>query len=228
LLQRTDTQLALKQRRYRQVQASLGESETLSNARSALKTTQDDLSRQRAILLDRELEAGSVTAKLKANEQRLYGGKVTNPRELSDLQKENEYLQRHSADLEDKQIEAMMTVEQVTEQVAVANEHHVVVEAAWRKENAELSQEYDTLRHELAQLLAQRKKILKLVSKNDLIEYDTIRRRRKGIAVVAVKNDICQVCHVQVPQRDLNRAQQTEDIFYCSGCERIIYVPQDS
>jgi predicted nucleic acid-binding Zn-ribbon protein len=80
----------------------------------------------------------------------------------------------------------------------------------------------------MAKLLSQRKALVKHISKDDLAEYNALRRLRKGVAVVAVKDDTCQVCHVQVPQRDLERARDSDELFYyCSGCERILYVPQE-
>jgi len=227
-LQRTDTQLALKNRRYREVQAKLGESEALRKARAARDAAEKALSHARAELRDCELEVGSTAAKLKANQDRLYSGRVKNPRELTDLQKESEYLKRRKIDLEDSQIEAMMQLDEATRKAAVAQEEHVVVETAWKEEHGDLSQEYDALRHELAQLLAQRKAVAHQIDADDLAEYDSIRRLRNGRAVVSVKNGVCRVCNVEVPKRDMERARDTDDLFYCSGCERILYVPEDA
>jgi predicted nucleic acid-binding Zn-ribbon protein len=47
-----------------------------------------------------------------------------------------------------------------------------------------------------------------------------------GRAVVATKNGVCRACNVEVPQRDLEKAQTTDDLYYCSGCERILYVAE--
>ncbi len=44
--------------------------------------------------------------------------------------------------------------------------------------------------------------------------------------MVSVKDDTCQVCYVQVPRHDMEVATNTEQIAYCSGCERILYVPE--
>ena len=167
-----------------------------------------------------------VTQKLEDTETLLYSGKVTNPKELSDLQKELEYLRRRQASLEERELEEMETVEQLTTKAAVANERFVVVEAAWRSENADLHDEYEALRAELTKLLAQRKSVVKRIDARDLAEYDALRKILKGVAVVAVKGNSCQVCRVQVPQRDLERARDTDQILYCSGCERILYVPE--
>jgi hypothetical protein len=226
-LQRVDLQLARKGRRYREIEANLGESKELHRARAALQAATEEHAHWRKTLLDRELETGSVSEKLRTDEARLYSGQISSPRELGDLQHETEYLKRRQADLEDHQLEAMISLEEATTQLAIANEEFVVVEAAWKADNADLVQEYDTLKQELAQLLAQRKKIVAHVPQGDISEYDSLRRLRKGVAVVAVQHAICTVCNVAVPQRDVDRAAQEDALYYCSGCDRILYVPED-
>jgi len=195
--------------------------------RAALQAAEQDHVRWRTTLLDRELETGSVSEKLRADEERLYSGRIRNPRELSDLQDETEYLKRRKADLEDSQLEAMISFEEATTQLAIANEELVVIEAAWKAENADLHHEYDTLKQELAQLLAQRKRIVAHVPEADMSEYDSLRRLRKGVAVVAVQQATCTVCNVAIPQRDVERAAQEDVLYYCSGCDRILYVPEE-
>ena len=225
-LQTLDIQLARKMRRYREVEASLGESAEYRKAQEALKAAQDEHTHCRVALRDRELETQSITDKLNADSERLYSGRIRNPKELADLQKETEYLKRRKASLEDQQLEAMMALEEATTRLAIANEEFVVVEAAWRAENSELSQEYDTLKQELTQLSKQRKRVTPHISEKDMGEYDALRRLRKGIAVVAVKDGICQVCRVSVPGRDLERATQTDELQHCFACDRILYVPE--
>jgi predicted nucleic acid-binding Zn-ribbon protein len=227
-LQRIDSRLVKKKRRYLQVGESLGESSALRSARQALREAKERQAHWRSTLVDRELEAKGAADKLVTDEKRLYSGRVTNPRELGDLQKEVEYLKRRRADLEDKQLEAMMSAERASAQVAVVQKEFEVIESAWKSENSELSEEYDALRAEIAQLFAQRKAVVKHVSAEDLAEYNTLRRLLKGTAVVAVKNGVCRVCNVQVPQRDWEKAQQTDQLYYCSGCERILYVPEST
>lgn len=225
-LQTLDIQLTRKMRRYRKVEASLGESAEYRRVQAALKAAQDEHARCRAALRDRELETQSVIDKLNTDSERLYSGRIKSPKELDDLQKETEYLQRRKASLEDRQLEAMMAMEEATTRLAVANEEFVVVQAAWRAENSELSQEYDTLKQELAQLSRQRKRVIPHISETDMSEYTALRRLRKGVAIVAVKDGICQVCRVSVPGRDLERATETDELQHCFGCDRILYVPE--
>jgi predicted nucleic acid-binding Zn-ribbon protein len=223
-LQRLDSQLVRKARRYREVEASLGESEAFRKARAALEAAQEEHSRCRAALRDRELETQRISDKLDTDSERLYSGRIKNPKELGDLQKETEYLKRRKANLEDQQLEAMMALEEATAHLAVANEEYVVVEAAWKADNLELSQEYDTLKQELAQLSEQRKRVAPHITERDMNEYTALRRLRKGVAVVAVRDGVCQICRVTVPGRDLERAAQTDELQHCFGCDRILYV----
>jgi predicted nucleic acid-binding Zn-ribbon protein len=225
-LQSIDIQLARKTRRYRDVEASLGESEAFRTARATLKDAKEEHARSRAKLRDRELETQSVSDKLDTDLKRLYSGQIKNPKELDDLQKETEYLKRRKASLEDQQLEAMMALDEATTRLAVANEEYVVTEAAWKAENSELSQEYEALKQDLTQLSAQRKRVAEHIAEKDMSEYKALRRLRKGVAVTAVRGGVCQVCRVSIPGRDLERATKTDDLQHCFGCDRILYVPE--
>jgi len=225
-LQRADIQLARKGRRYKTIEANLGESEALRQARAKLETATQQHSHWHALSRDRDLEAQSLADKLRAEGERLYSGRITNPKELGDIQHEIEYLKRRHANLENEQLEAMIAFEEATTNLAVANEEFVVAEAVWKSENAELRQEYETLKRELAQLFAQRKQLLQAISERDKNEYNALLRLRKGLAVVAVQDGRCSACNVSIPKRDLERAAQKDEIMHCSGCERILYVPE--
>jgi predicted nucleic acid-binding Zn-ribbon protein len=223
-LQQIDSRLAREKRRYREVQRQLGESEALKETRAAFKEAEDKLSEARGRLRDHELETEGVAEKLRQTDERLYSGRVRNPKELSDLQQESEYLKRRRSALEEETLEEMMAVEGLAAQAKTHRERYATVEAAWRSENAELSAEYDILREGLTELLTKRKALVPHISETDMAEYDALRRLRGGIAVAPVRNDTCQVCHVQVPMRDVERARDSDTLMYCSGCERILYV----
>ena len=226
-LQRVDLELARKGRRYKTVEANLGESEPLRQTRAKLETAKQEHDHWRAQSQDRDLEAQSLSNKLRNENERLYSGRVTNPKELGDIQHEIEYLKRRQADLENQQLEAMIALEEATTQLAIANEELVVVEAAWKSENADLHQEYETLKQELAQLLAQRNQVLRALSEKEKNEYHSLQRLRKGVAVAVVQDGRCSACNVSIPKRDLERAAQQDEIMHCSGCDRILYVPED-
>ena len=227
-LHRVDVELARKSRRYKSVQANLGESEALLQARAKLESATEQHDHWRGLSRERDFEAQRLADKLSTEGERLYSGRITNPKELGDIQREIEYLKRRQADLEDQQLEAMIALDEATTQLAIANEEYVVVEAAWKSENVDLHQEYETLRQELAQLMAQRKQLFQAISERDRNEYASLQRLRKGQAVALVQQGRCTTCNVSIPKRDLERAAKTDEIIHCSGCDRILYVPEGS
>lgn len=226
-LQRLDTRITVLKRRYKSIEANLGESEALLQARQAYKTAQDELGRWRTSLRDFELDVAALTAKQQETEETLYSGRVKSPRELSDLQKENQYLKRRKTSLEEQVLEAMGRVEELTTHAAIANEALTVAEATWRTENAGLAQEYDELRQELAQLLAKHKAFAAKIPPDALEEYESLRKVRGGVAVTTIRDQNCQTCHVQVPANLIDKAKASDELVYCNGCDRILYVPSE-
>jgi len=44
-----------------------------------------------------------------------------------------------------------------------------------------------------------------------------------GIAIVAVKNAICQGCHMNIPPQMYNELHRGNSLKYCPSCQRVIY-----
>jgi predicted nucleic acid-binding Zn-ribbon protein len=44
-----------------------------------------------------------------------------------------------------------------------------------------------------------------------------------GIAIVEVKNAVCQGCHMNIPPQMYNELQRGNSLKYCPSCERVIY-----
>jgi predicted nucleic acid-binding Zn-ribbon protein len=131
-------------RRLEQRRATLPEARRLAELQDSLSELGSDLDiarKQRQELAreqDRlEGEIGIGDRKIAREEQRLFSGAVSNPRELSSLQAEVEMLKRKRGELEDALLEVMMQREHATatetsldaERSSVASEAEVVSDA---------------------------------------------------------------------------------------------------
>ncbi len=56
-----------------------------------------------------------------------------------------------------------------------------------------------------------------------LRKYDTLRQRRKGLAVVNVVDGVCQGCFMAIPPQLFNRLLRGDELFDCPTCQRIIH-----
>ncbi|MBC7251344.1 MAG: hypothetical protein H5T62_13785 [Anaerolineae bacterium] len=222
-LQCTDSELDRVSRRLREIKASLGETEELRQARLDLEEAEKALHKLQARLRDLELENAGLGDKIKANEQRLYGGTVKNPKELTSLQEENAYLRRRRSHLEDVILEVMIEVEEAQERADGAQKHLTQVEEQWRVEQERLTAEQAELQDKLHALQERRQTLRAAVPPDDLEIYDDLRRRRGGLAVSILKEGICQGCQMSLPSSKAQQARQGDVLVFCGSCDRILY-----
>jgi predicted nucleic acid-binding Zn-ribbon protein len=198
-LQLVDSEHDDKSRQLAMVDASLGESDEVARAGEAVQETEASLVDLRAQLRALELETGGVNAKLKQNQDRLYGGRVRNPKELSNLQEEANALRRRRSELEDHELELMIAIEDTEAELAERKARLNQIESTWRQEQARLLAEKEDLELRLVELEEERESMRSRIGASDLAHYDGIRSRLGGTAVVLLKKGACTACGVDLP-----------------------------
>lgn len=91
---------------------------------------------------------------------------------------------------------------------------------------AELGEKLKHLPDDLKGLKARRIDLEKKIPADLLNRYRTLLEKRAGIAVVYVKKEICQGCHMNIPPQLFNQIQKGEQILACPHCNRIL-IPYD-
>jgi uncharacterized protein len=222
-LQLLDSERDAKAQRLTEVEAELGETEDLVQARAAIAETQAELDRLRAQLRALELDVGAVSAKLKANQERLYGGRVRNPKELSGLHEEAAALRRRRSELEDQQLEFMIDVEAQEAELAERQARQQQIETTWRQDQAALEAEGQQLLAALAGLDGEIEHKRAAIRRPDLALYDDLRARLGGRAVAQLRRGICQVCGVDLPTGQAWEVERGEGLHFCPTCNRLLY-----
>nr|HID13182.1 hypothetical protein [Anaerolineae bacterium] len=220
-LQCLDSEGEEKRRRLAEVEAALGESEALRQARQVLESAQALVQRWALRQRDLELEIQGLSDKISRSEQRLYSGVVKNPKELADLQAEVAALKRRRQKLEDDLLEAMIEREEAEAVRAQAQVHLDETQARWSAQQADLMAEQEVLQGRLAEIEQARAALLPSIEAGDLTVYQALRRRKGGLAVVQVRDGACGGCGVAISPRLEWQLRQGE-LVYCGNCERII------
>jgi len=221
-LQTIDLEIGHGQRRLEEVEAGLGESAELRQARRAVQKAEDELSRWRTTLRDLELEARSLTAIITLAEERLYSGRVTNPKELANLQDEVSYLKRRRGELEDRQLEAMVEVEEYEAEVDSKKASLAQIEAEWSQAQKRLTEERSELEERLTHLEEERVKMEGMIGPEDLTLYGELRGRKGGQAVALLKEGVCQACRVTLPTSQVQQVRSRDSLSFCNSCQRIL------
>ena len=95
-----------------------------------------------------EEEVREQQIKIEQNQSRLYSGKVTNPKELQDLQAEAEAFKRQLSLHENRQLEKMMALEERQSLESEAGKALHVVQVYRENEHGDLSKEQAILLEE--------------------------------------------------------------------------------
>lgn len=187
---------------------------------AALDAQQGDLKRAQA---KAEADVEQVRSRVDRDRERLDAGRVSNPRELENLQSEIVSLTRRQADLEEIVLDLMERLEttQHSHQAATAERAEI---AARRQE---VVARRDVALGELAELTSKaedRRSAVAAEIPADLIKLYEQLRAQHGVGAAALRRGQCQGCHLSLNTVDLNtiRAAPPDEVLRCEECRRIL------
>ena len=222
-LQEIDLEITDEERRLEQAVSRLGRDDVIVAAQeelNAAKKTLEELQKQQRTL---EREIDDLASKIRAGNDELYSGRVKNPKELSNLQREIELLKAKDDRLETEDLELMEQVESVDAGVAELVGKLEKVSAEWRREQEQLSKEKTSLESSLSDLKQKRQALAAGFDPKTVALYDGL-RKNKGFAVARVEQGICRGCRISMPSSELQQAR-SGGLVQCSSCNRILYLP---
>jgi predicted nucleic acid-binding Zn-ribbon protein len=214
-LQQIDSRQRLVTTRLVSIQATI---ENNADLQSAAQRLEDAKSAQH-----REFESANQRIKLELVESSLYSGRIQNPKELQDLQKEIAAFKRNLGSLEDQQLEMMMTLEACDIAADMAQKEYDSTQGKVISENATLKTELITLQKESESLNAQRLAVLPAIDATSLSLYDSLRQKRSGLAVSQVIENACDTCGSSLTPGLAQSVRTSNQLVICPMCGRILY-----
>lgn len=223
-LQKVDLTWIKVAKRLQQLQQLLGESERLRAARGEVAQTEETLHTLRAAQRNAELESKSLAERISETETRLMSGTVRNPKELENLQLSLESLRRHREQVEEQAMTAMLQADQTAGELAERKDLLAEIESEWRSSQGNLIEEETKLKHNFALLKRKREALAQALGTTLLERYETMRKRKGGIAVALIENGICAACHVKIPIGIVNGLRGgSNTLVLCPSCGRYLY-----
>jgi predicted nucleic acid-binding Zn-ribbon protein len=222
-LQQIDTQIDQAQSVIQEIDRLIAGDATVSQAAAALDAAAKELRLAQQRLKEAEFAVHEQQMKIGHSEASLYSGRLHNPKELQDIQKEVASLKKHLSALEDQQIEAMIRTE-------TCETNHDQAQTALKKAEAGLAErsagwlgKKDQAARVLERLSQERATIAPLISQASLKVYDNLRKRKSGVGVTVYKDGSCAVCGASIRPAELQAARTAQDLMYCGSCGRILY-----
>jgi predicted nucleic acid-binding Zn-ribbon protein len=225
-LQEIDSQIDQHEAALETLRTPAEENEDLETARAERAEHQAGLPELEARQRDLELQANGLKEKAGPVEKKLYDGSITNPKELSDLQRDLEQITRQRQSMEEELLTVLEQIEARRAAIAEAGRRIEEIESQRAAERASNEASESRLEGELTGLRERRTSAAGRVPAPTVAAYDRLRRRRRGVAVVRVERGTCLGCRLTVPTVVLQRARSgmNPNPVQCPSCERMLYV----
>jgi predicted nucleic acid-binding Zn-ribbon protein len=221
-LQELDTEIEQEEQALKQKKARLGDRRVLDDAESKLSTEKQELEILKHRHREAEAEVDDILSKISEVENQLYGGKITSPKELSNLQHEANMMKVRSERLENNTLAIIDQVEEAENKVATTTADYRKFEEDWQREQKQITADIADLQASLADLTLKREQLSAQIEPHVLTLYERIRRQKKQ-AVVKVEQGICQSCHISLSASILQKARSGQPV-QCGTCGRIVYI----
>ena len=224
-LQTYDTQLLKIKKRIHQIEQILAsDAEVLAaaqvkvEAKTALHSVAVDLQ-----TLAEQVQAKTIKAEL--THKALFDGKGRSPKELQELQAEEEALKRALSKLEDEQME--LTAQQDAALAAMTAAEDAYQQTVNRKlaENSLIAGEKSKLEAEIPGINAQRQALMAPLPADVLEQYKSLLRLKQGRAVAIVEDDCCDACGIELNTFEIQKVKSQAILYKCKSCGRILYSP---
>src|SRR3990172_4935698 len=151
-LQEIDTGLNADEQSVSRIGRQLDDRSALNDIQSKLGAARQHLEGLTKEQRNLEWEIDDLSSKMKSVEKELYGGRGRNPKELTDLQHEDELLKAKRAQLEDKDLSLMEQVELTTKSISALDNGLKKAESEWQSQHKQLTADLEKLRAAIAGL----------------------------------------------------------------------------
>lgn len=225
LLQQVDSELFELEREEESLplRLELEEMETgLTVLADELEKLRQELAEVREGQRKQEHKVEDLTLKITGEEDKLYGGKVANPKELRSIQAEVQSIKRKKDQEETKLLDEMEKAEDLESAIGEREEKELKTQAGVEACRGELAKELDRLAQARGEAEARKAELRPGISDGSLKVYDALASGRSRIAVVKVVEGACQGCHMSLPAQEYDRFLNNDGLFRCSNCRRIL------
>ncbi len=163
--------------------------------------------------------------RLRKSQNRLM--EVKAQREYQALLKEIEEIKKVNKQREQELIEMMERLEQLAQQKEQLAQEIEALEKAVEIERTKYEEHKNSLDERRAKIWKEREALASKIPSTLLKRYEFVKSRRNGLAVVPVKDSVCDGCHMNIPPQLYNELMRDDQIYECPICQRIIFYKKE-
>lgn len=141
-------------------------------------------------------------------------------KEIKDATEKEQHLRKELQD-EEKRFEDQ------EERLKIAEQDIQNQEAELNEAKSKLSEEEATLKATLEELNQREAALIPEIDPEIRFKFERIIKSKHNSGIVAVKGNVCDGCHMILPEQFANEVHDGEKIVFCPYCSRILYYAED-
>jgi len=224
-IQVLDGQRKALEQKLREGQIS-GELKKLKNeieeGRSIFNKLKEEYNSLKKLLKIKEMDVASASEQLKSLGEKLYGGTITNVKEINTSSKKLESLDEKVKRTEDEILAIMERQDALRFRLEEMSAELNRKAEDYRRKHGSFLANQQKVRQLLAQIPLSRQKLLDKVDADLWHKYTDIKKRLND-PLARVEKGTCMGCRVGIPFHDLRLLKQGEGLVLCSHCGRMLY-----
>jgi uncharacterized protein len=221
-LQELDLQIESQSALLQQIASALGETGDMTMAQAHVNSLREMLHDQEQRMRELEWDVDEINRRVTDEESKMYSGKVKNPKELQDLQKDVGQRVDQRSKIEERELEIMADVEATQTDLQRAQEDLIQIRTAWEDNQRTLAERQASSTESIEVLRAKRVQVCTSVTPASISLYEKLRREKRGRAVSKVERSTCLGCRIALPMGLIGRIRG-RDLVFCPSCGRILY-----
>tara|TARA_Y100000588_G_scaffold263153_1_gene277822 strand:- start:5395 stop:6090 length:696 start_codon:yes stop_codon:yes gene_type:complete len=222
LIQKVDIKILDLQKEQDTINAKLLSSPILQRADATFKSATNVYNDLVASQDRAQHESDTLNSKIAETDSRLYSGRVTNPKELSDLADDLKQLRKRQETSDDQLLRIMDKVERMQVRLAQAEKDLELQTDLAKQQSAADRLRLGEIGIALDKLSGERAAAIKQVDPTELNIYDQLMSTKGNTAVAEVHVGRCTECKIMVSSSDSRRAHTGKELVHCSSCGRIL------
>lgn len=195
----------------------------IQELKNNLTNKHEDYKELHTKLKRKELDLSDKSNKIKRHQEDLYGGKITDIKELKQLQRVIANYKKEESNIEDELLDLMEEIEDLNKSVNKLEGDLKEREEYLLKSQQEMELMASKIEESMNFLNIKRGEILSKLTDNRLLkEYRLLRKEKHGKVIVKVNSATCPGCYLDLPSDIIYQLKKSQTIITCPNCNRIL------
>lgn len=223
-LQKTDIDVDEEEKKKRSLPLMIeGITKKIQGLKDSLKNKNENYKNLQVKLKRKELDLAEKSNKINKHQEDLYGGKISDIKELKQIQKVIAKYEEEKNGIEEEILDIMEEIEDLNKSVYNLEEDLKGKEKEYKKCKEEIDSARLVIEKNMNSLNIKRGEILNKITDSHLLkEYELLRKEKGGKAIVEVDGSICPGCYLDLPSDVIHQLKNNRKIVICPNCNRIL------